>query len=1239
MGLLSGLKDFVEEEILAPIGDPLEQAFEAAGDYLKELGDDFGDWVRGDPPEIPGGTLTTTYADPSKPPLIYGTVKTGGRFIFEITEDIEGDPVNEILHYVVLYCEGGDYGIEGFKQHYFNNIDVTSGEFDGYYEIHEFTGAPGEGLPQALRDNCPQWTAQHTLDGWAGAYYRLRWKGGEGKQPFSRKPSITAAIEGLKIKRFDQGTARFSTDPIEIIWDYLRHSRYGWGVPLGFLAPVRDTWATESNFASQIVDGRKLMTCNVRLDLNRSRKQLLDFLRQDFRVNFPPRLGETIPVIEKDKAVVKVFDDTNIGQGDIVERPADITKRLNRVTIRWNDALDNYKTREYTHPNQSDHEILVAQDGGRVLEKTLTSHCINNEAEAMQLAFVVLNRSRHSNRLRIPIFSDDFDLEPTDLIQISNSDLGIVNGIYQIKVMDFEKSQIEVEEHDPSDYPWQGYTNQNPTPAPAPDLTKRWAQDVESVLLVVKNQTPPSPENDLTTIAVTVTPPTDLMYSHAELRYRLQGNTAWQYHWADLTPSGSVVVPYEANAVYEFQTRSISRYERPSDWVPAGNANLGSSTGPLPTITDLQLIGGNTFNTPGVVIAWNISEDKTPLYFSHYEIQIKNIGDGVLKTYETTNKQFTYSLAKNKNDSAGREFKVGVRCVSRTQDTGTQSVISVNNPVPVLPTGLEITSTQTGFNLSFDAIQDADFKGLKIWVAPESGFVPGPENLAVQVNGNQASVNGLTANTLYYMRYGLLDAFHSDNDTGTLSAEAVVTTAVNADDNFNNALSQARQSVDETALQQLIATGRDNALASAYALIGDDLTQVKSTIINLQSVNDDQVTAVNLLTLSNDQIAADIIELNDITAEHAFSLNELSLASDSTQSSISNLNTVTGNHATQLTTLSNTSGTHETSISNLNTVTTNQASTLTALALVSDNNTTSISSLNTVTADHATQLTTLSSTSGDHETTINNLVTISANQATALTQVQTDQASAGVILDSLAANGVTNANAGLYVDVDGALAGVFIGANDTSSEIVFKADSFKFKTAAADAIPFTITNENKIEFEGEINIDNGRVVITESILNLNSHRYKMGIDTVGLLHNGYSVGGIDIKTDGVALDLLSNGPTTLSAKNNDSFGTGLFIATNGYGVQVNQSNTALFVGSNQFLLQTNVTTANTFPTFWSGPGSNLGTWKILCDADGIWAANDNTWTNLLNGQTKTNGQSTNLVGTSSGGSWGGDPSR
>jgi hypothetical protein len=1224
---------------------PLTTGLGIGEDYLKKLGDDFVDWVRGDMPEIPGGTVTTTYADPSKLPLIYGTVKTGGRFIFEVNEDVGGDPVNEYLHYVVLYCDAGHHGIQGFKEHYFNEIPVSSGEFDGYYETHEFTGAPGEALPLALRTNLPQWTVEHTLDGWAGCYYKLRWKGGEGKQPFSRKPSITSEISGAKIQRFDQGVARYSEDPIEILWDYLRSDRYGWGWPLAYLESVRSVWEAESTFARQSVGGRPLMSCNVRLDLNQARKSLLDKIRADFRINLPPRLGEVVPVIEKDKPVVKVFTDDNIGEGYIVERPADLKTHLNRVTIRWNDAIDNYKSREYTYPDQAEHEILVTQDGGRKLEKTISSHCINNEAEAKQLAFVILNRSRHGARLKIPIFADDFDLEPSDLIQLTNTDLNIVNGIYHVKSIDFAKYEIEVEEHRPSDYPWQGYENQNPSGgAVIPDLSKRWASDVTAVNVVVHNQKPASPGNDLSTLAITVSPPTDLIYSHGQVRYRATSVTAWSSHWQDLKHSTSLVVPYAPNTEYEIQVRSVSKYNRYSEWIDGGTINLGASTGALPGIENLTLLNGFTFDTAGAPISWGIDTATLPLYFSHFQIQIKSLDNTILNTYESVGKSFVYSHAKNLADNAGRAFKISVRCVSRTNDLGFESEIQVENPPPEFLSGLTFRSSIDSITLTFNPVTAPDFKTIKIWVGNTSGFIPVPTAYNLETTNNQVTVSGLTVNTQYFIRYSLQDIFHGKNDIGVLSSEFTVNTAVDAQIAFNNALTRAQLAADRLALQTVIGVGNANT----------DRQNINSSSLNIAALKETalaHIVDIKKLQLDTTQLGSTVLDFQDTANNQAIVLQSLTSITAQSRSDISSLKTTNDGYAQSFQEISLELEGFESAITNMQTVTGGYASTFQSIDLELDGVATNITDLQIVSSDNASSLSTLSTQVGGYTTAITNLQTVTSNNATTLSTVQTQQTTAGLILTALEENGTTKATAGLFVDTDGALAGVFIGANETSSELIFKADVFKFKTNDTNISPFTITNENKLEFEGEINIDMGRVVITESVLDLNSHAYKMAINTQGLLSpNNGRVGGIDIKTDGVGIESLSTNSYSMLLRNTGSNKTALHIDGNGTttGVKAARVSTAFnadscdtgfFAGKNTYFARFNVSQASTFPGFWTGPGAHYGEWRIISDRDGIWVANSDTWTNILNGATKQKGQALNKTNIGFGSGYGNSPSR
>lgn len=1057
------------------VAAPLTTGLGIGEDYLKKLGDDFGDWVRGDMPDIPGGTLTTTYADPSKLPLIYGTVKTGGRFIFEVNEDVAGDPPNEYLHYVVLYCDAGHHGIQGFNEHYFNDIPVSSGEFDGYYEAHEFTGAPGEALPLALRTNLPQWTTEHTLDGWAGCYYKLRWKGGEGKQPFSRKPSITALISGAKIQRFDQGAARYSEDPIEILWDYLRSDRYGWGWPLSYLESVRHVWEAESTFARQDVGGRPLMSCNVQLDLNLSRKSLLDKIRADFRINLPPRLGEVVPVIEKDKPVVKVFTDDNIGEGYIVERPADLKKHLNRVTIRWNDALDNYKSREYTYPDQAAHEALVIEDGGRKLEKTISSHCINNEAEAKQLAFVILNRSRHGARLKIPIFADDFDLEPSDLIQLTNTDLNIVNGIYHVKSINFAKYEIEVEEHRASDYPWQGYENQNPNGgAVIPDLSKRWAGDVTAVNVVVHNQKPASPGNDLSTLAITVTPPTDLIYSHAQVRYRAASVTAWSSHWQDLKHSTSLVVPYAPNTEYQIQVRSVSKYDLFSEWIDGGTINLGASTGALPGIENLTLLDGVTFDTAGAPISWGIDTDTLPLYFSHFQIQIKGLDNTILNTYESVEKSFVYSHAKNLADNAGRAFKISVRCVSRTNDLGFESEIQVENPQPEFLSGLTFKSSIDSITLTFNPVTAPDFKSIKIWVGNTSGFTPAPTAYNLETTNNQATISGLTGNTQYFLRYSLQDIFHGEDDIGALSSEFTVSTAVDAQIEFNNALTRAQLAADRLALQTVIGVGTANT----------DRQNINSSLLNIAALKETAVAHIvdiKQLQLDTTQLGSTVLDFQNTADNQAIVLQSLATATQQSTTDISQLKIANDGYALDFQNMS----------------------------LEIDGFATAITDMQTVTAGYASTFQSIDLELDGVATNITNLQTVTASNASALTTVQTDQAAAGLILDALKANGTTSATAGLYVDAGGAIAGVFIGANETSSDIVFSADKFTFKTQSGTANPFSIVGDvvalNNVEIKSSINVNDKFLVDSDGNATIKSGRLSTPIiDGVALVSDGES---------------------------------------------------------------------------------------------------------------------------------------
>jgi len=272
-----------------------------------------------------------------------------------------------------------------------------------------------------------------------------------------------------------------------------------------------------------------------------------------------------------------------------------------------------------------------------------------------------------------------------------------------------------------------------------------------------------------------------------------------------------------------------------------------------------------------------------------------------------------------------------------------------------------------------------------------------------------------------------------------------------------------------------------------------------------------------------------------------------------------------------------------------------------------------------------------------------------------LVLVEQEQSSAGVLLEALTNNGTTQANAALYVDVNGAIAGVFTSANSTTSELVFKADVFKFKGATQDIQPFAIDGD-RIKFDGEINIDSGSVIITDQDVDLTFHRYKMTVNTEGQLNGSEAIGGVYIKSEGIPLELesvnasygaiikIKDGKNGVAIFEDDKasyvvnsspltteiqyYPTGIDHQDLSVGVR-SASDISFHSGFGKIAMFLRETTLSTFPNF--GMVEHHPGWLALSDADGIWMThrdkgNGNgyqVWTNIITGAEKLGGASTN----------------
>lgn len=345
------------------------------------------------------------------------------------------------------------------------------------------------------------------------------------------------------------------------------------------------------------------------------------------------------------------------------------------------------------------------------------------------------------------------------------------------------------------------------------------AGNATAITLTEYTDTPRSAAGNLSSIEVTVTPPSPLgAYRYANIYYRVDGQEAWTYGTA-ASHEGVVVVPTDGTT-YEFEARSISTQGAENlngiratitvrDVInPPNDDDDTPGVLPVPNIRGLEIVGqGNVtdFSGPNVTLVWRMStlaEWENPLtslrqvghgsldlYFSHYEIEIYDTANGeLLRRVNRMTPQFTYDLSMNEEDSANADARAGRAFAGvRRQVTvhvyqwsrqnlrsASAAVLTVQNPAPAGLTAVSIQEGALSAKFSYARPDDADFRGVELWVDSTPGFTPTDANRIHKGADSSVDVFNLTHSTTYYLRYRPFD----DYGAGTLSDELAFTTGM-----------------------------------------------------------------------------------------------------------------------------------------------------------------------------------------------------------------------------------------------------------------------------------------------------------------------------------------------------------------------------------------------------------------------------------------------------------------------------
>jgi hypothetical protein len=414
------------------------------------------------------GVLIQRQGSTSQIPVVYGYRKLGAAVSFAET----GSATNKYLYVDYVLCEGT---IEGLREFYIDDwqlpvdqvgalnggslVTVNADRYKDRVQLRFFPGVNfanprsspvGSTVKGDIFAEAPSFTSDMVYNGLAVIFARYEWREIKTQEdsdnnPFSGSiPKLQATVLGRKVASLQNATSeafeyqtsgyseRYSTNPAEILLDYLRNPRYGKGMVNseiewdsfrksaakcnqiveyvnGIRGPILTTNAVLDT-ASTIFNNTKLLLTNMR--------GYLPYVQGKYKLKIEDAGNET-DILSGAATIVKTFNKDNI-IGNITYTGIERNAKYTQVTVKYVDPDNKWSVQEVTYPEDEDtRQFYVSFDGGRENSTEITFSGCTNYAIAKDFARMIFNKSRFQDSLSFRCDATGFDLEPGDNIHVN----------------------------------------------------------------------------------------------------------------------------------------------------------------------------------------------------------------------------------------------------------------------------------------------------------------------------------------------------------------------------------------------------------------------------------------------------------------------------------------------------------------------------------------------------------------------------------------------------------------------------------------------------------------------------------------------------------------------------------------------------------------------------------------------------------------------------------------------------
>jgi hypothetical protein len=439
------------------------------------------------------GVLIPREGSDEQIPIVYGYRKLAGVTTFAET----GSSNNKFLYVVYVFSEGI---VEGLREVFIDDwqlpvnltANLNAGQVvdvpgpasatnryggrvrmiwnPGVYYANPASSTVGQYLKTNIFAESPSFTNQMNFNGLATLAVRYEWKeiktqADSDTNPFGGGiPKVQICLMGRRIAALDANAinftyeaapVRYSTNPAEILLDYLRNPRYGKGLAnddIDWESWVRS--ANKCNTTVNYVTGQSfagpILTCNYCVNTSQTIFANVKTLLMGFRAYMPYVQGKyklriedagnefdilsgvaTVVMTATTKPYLKNQFTGNVCDvvGNITYTGIDKTSKYTSYSVTYVDPDQKWANQEVIYPEgEAERQAYINQDGGRENPGSATFPTLTNYAIAKDMARLLFLKSRRQETLSLTVSSEGLELEPGDNIRVEGNILNFNTG-------------------------------------------------------------------------------------------------------------------------------------------------------------------------------------------------------------------------------------------------------------------------------------------------------------------------------------------------------------------------------------------------------------------------------------------------------------------------------------------------------------------------------------------------------------------------------------------------------------------------------------------------------------------------------------------------------------------------------------------------------------------------------------------------------------------------------------------